>query len=230
MGLARVLIEENWCDRDFITSFTDLPLLVRLDNGKRLRAEEVEGLDVPSGIPPYREAFVAYNGHLVVVHPERLDLPADVILDGQIEVRLKNGSRTKAKPVFSLLRDKLRTYTPAYVEGETGVRREVLVRLAREMATTRPLHVIYGASAYQWYHGDLKGRALALLPVLTGNLGQPGAGISTYAGQYRIRFDIKSWWFPQSPKWVPWLYFLHGPTREMAAKYPAQGIKGLIFG
>lgn len=230
LGLARVLVEENWYDRAFITSFSDLPLLVRADNGKRLRAKEVEGLDVPSGIPPYREAFVAYNGRFLAVHPERLDLPADVILDGPIEVCLKDGSRVKAQPIFSLLREKLQAYTPAYVQSETGVKPQVLVRLAREMATTRPLHVIYGASAYQWYHGDLKGRALALLPVLTGNLGQPGAGISTYAGQYRIRFDIKSWWFPQSPKWVPWLYFLHGPTQEMAAKYPAQGIKGLIFG
>ncbi|GFN23627.1 molybdopterin-dependent oxidoreductase [Thermanaeromonas sp. C210] len=230
LGMARVLQEEKLYDEAFIKTFTDLPLLVRLDNMNRLRAAEVRGLDRPADVPAYREAFVAYNGRPLVVHPEKMEMPPDVLLEGEIEVELKSGERVKAKPVFQLLKEHLQAYTPDYVEQETGVNGDTVVRLAREMATTRPLHVIYGASNYQWYHGDLKGRALALLPVLTGNIGRPGAGISTYAGQYKIRFDVKAWWFPRPPRWLPWLYILHGPTPGMKAPWPSQGVKALIFG
>ena len=230
LGIARIIIEEKLYDEQFIKTYTDLPLLVRLDTRRRLRAGEVKGLELPRDLPPYREAFVAYNGNFLVVHPEKLNLPPDVMLEGEREVELKDGQMVKVKPVFQLLKEHLKTYTLEYVEKETGVAKEVVERLAREMATIKPLHVIYGASNYQWYHGDLKGRALALLPVLTGNLGRPGAGISTYAGQYRIRFDVKEWWFPKPPRWTPWLYFLHGPTKTMTAPYPPNGFKALIFG
>lgn len=232
LGMARVIVEEKLYDEDFLKTYTDFPLLVRLDNHKRLKAEEVQGLAKPSDVPPYREVFVAYNGKLLTVHPERLDLPLDVSLEGELEVELKNGQRVKVKPVFQLLKESLEKYTPEYVEQETGVPKSTMVRLAREMATTKPLHIIYGASNYQWYHGDLKGRAVALLAVLTGNLGKPGAGISTYAGQYRVRLNLSSWWVPEGKKqnWLPWLYILHGPTERMKARWPKNGIKALVVG
>lgn len=230
LGMARTIIDERLYDRDFIVTYTDLPLLVRLDNGKRLRAEEVEGLTKPGDIPDYREAYVAYNGEWLTVHPEKLDLPLDLMLEGQWEVTLRDGTRVTVKTAFQLLKEYLDIITPDYVKEETGVPWERVTRLAREMAATKPLHVIYGASNYQWYHGDLKGRALSLLPVLTGNIGLPGSGISTYAGQYRVRMDVKDWWFPETPKWIPWLYFLHGPTPQMVAPYPKNGLKGFVFG
>ncbi|MFZ3372782.1 MAG: molybdopterin-dependent oxidoreductase, partial [Desulfitobacteriaceae bacterium] len=232
LGLARVLIEEKLYDADFIKTFTDLPLLVRIDNGKRLKADEVKNLVKPSDIPTYREAYVAYNGQFIAVHPEKLDLPLDVMSEGVVEVPLKTGEIVKAKPAFQLLKESLTQYTPEEVEKLAGIPKDDLVRIAREMAESKPLHVIYGAGNYQWYHGDLKGRALALLPVLTGNIGKAGAGISTYAGQYRIRFKVAEWWVPEGKKqnWLPFLYVLHGPTKTMKAKWPKNGIKALVVG
>jgi anaerobic selenocysteine-containing dehydrogenase len=232
LGLARVIIEEQLYDEPFIKTFTDLPLLVRQDTGKRLKAEEVKGLVKPVDIPAYREAYVAYNGQFLAVHPEKLELPSNIILAGEIEVELLDGKKVQVKPAFQLLRESLVEYTPEYVEKLTGVAGDRVVRLAREMATTKPLHIVYGASNYQWYHGDLKGRALALLPVLTGNIGKSGAGISTYAGQYRVRLNLAKWWNPENKEqnWLPWLYALHGPTEGMKAKWPKNGIKALLLG
>ncbi len=232
LGLARVIIEEKLYDSVFLTTYTDMPLLIRSDNHKRLKAEEVQGLSKPADVPAYREAYVAYNGQFLAVHPEKFELPGDVVLEGELEVVLKNGTKIKAKPSFQLLKETLSNYTPDKVETISGIPKDTLVRLAREMATTKPLHVIYGASNYQWYHGDLKGRALALIPVLTGNIGKSGAGISTYAGQYKIRMKLADWWVPEGKpqKWFPWLYVLHGPTKTMKAKYPAHGLKALITG
>ncbi len=232
LGLARVIIEEKLYNGPFVKTYTDLPLLVRTDNGKRLKADDVKGLAKPLDTPAYREAYVAFNGRLLAVHPEKLDLPLDVSLEGEVEVELKDGQKIKAKPGFQLLKESLNDYAPGKVEELTGVPQDDVVRLAREMASAKALHLIYGASNYQWYHGDLKGRALALIPVLTGNLGKPGSGMSTYAGQYRIRMNLAKWWAPQGKKqnWLPWLYVLHGPTKQMKAKWPKNGIKALIVG
>ncbi|MGI1658250.1 MAG: molybdopterin-dependent oxidoreductase [Desulfitobacterium sp.] len=232
LGICKVILDEGLYDQSFLKTFTDMPLLVRLDNGKRVQAAEVEGLTKPTDTPAYREAFVAYNGNFLTVHAEKLDLPENLLLEGEVEVPLKSGERVTAKPVFQLLKESLNSYTPEEVEKESGMKPDDLVRIAREMATTKPLHIVYGASNYQWYHGDLKGRALALINVLTGNIGQPGAGISTYAGQYRIRIKVAEWWVPEGRKqnWLPFLYVLNGPTENMKAKYPKDGIKALITG
>jgi anaerobic selenocysteine-containing dehydrogenase len=105
LGICRVLIEENLYDAGFVKTFTDLPLLVRLDNHKRLKAEEVKGLSKPAGTPAYREAFVAYDGHFLAVDPEKLDLPQETVLYGEIDVELKSGEKIQVKPVFQLLRE-----------------------------------------------------------------------------------------------------------------------------
>lgn len=232
LGISKVILDEKLYDETFIKTYTDMPLLVRTDNGKRLKAEEVQGLTKPTDTPVYREAYVAYNGQFIAVHPEKLDLPLDITLEGEVEVHLKSGAIIKAKPAFQLLKESLQKYTPEEVEKESGIKKDTLVRIAREMATTKPLHIVYGASNYQWYHGDLKGRALALINVLTGNLGNSGAGISTYAGQYRIRLKVAEWWVPEGRKqnWLPFLYMLNGPTKTMKVKYPEHGIKALIVG
>lgn len=230
LAMAKVMIEEKLYDVEFIKTFTDFPLLVRLDNGKRLKADEVKGLVKPGDVPAYREAYVAFNGQFITVHPEKLDLPLSVVIEGEYEVELKDGQKVMVKPSFQLLKESLASYTPAYVEEETGVPFKTVARLAREMATVKPLHIIYGASNYQWYHGDLKGRALALLPVLTGNIGKSGAGISSYCGSYKVRIQVGAWWFPVKASYTPWLYLLHGPTKEMSAKWPKNGIKALVLG
>jgi anaerobic selenocysteine-containing dehydrogenase len=94
----------------------------------------------------------------------------------------------------------------------TNIPINTIKRIVIEITKRKPLHIIYGASNYQWYNGDLKGRAISLLAVLTGNIGISSGGISTYAGQYNLRFNLSSWWSPkeESLNWVPYLGFLQG--------------------
>ncbi|MEZ0343189.1 MAG: molybdopterin-dependent oxidoreductase [Caldimicrobium sp.] len=75
---------------------------------------------------------------------------------------------------------------------------------------------------------------------LTGNLGKSGAGISTYAGQYRIRWPLGAWWqFKGKPlKWVSFLLWLNKEFRESEVfkkyntetPYPPNDVKALVFG
>lgn len=232
LGMARVIIEENRFDAEFIRDFSDMPLLVRLDNGKRLLASDIAELKKPLAdmrIPPYRQGYVYHTsaGKLAVLDPTTL-APTGAALEGEWDQPLADGKTVRVSTVFSKLKKELAAYTPLRVEADTGVKPETMIRLARECSGVKPLHIIYGASGYQWYHGDLKGRALALLTVLTGNIGHSGSGISTYAGQYKIRFKVKDWWYaPEGkPNWVPYLYFLQGKGK----RYPAKGIKAMVGG
>ena len=57
-----------------------------------------------------------------------------------------------------------------------------------------------GGGVNHWYHGDLIGRAFALLAAVTGNVGRSGGGFSVYVGQYKVRVDVSSWWFPEGKR------------------------------
>ena len=231
LGLAKVIIDRGLYDAEFLRDFTDMPILVRKDNGRRLRAGEVKALAgeaLNRNIPEYRDLFVVHTGKgLSILNPERLD-PTHAVLDGEYPVELVDGQRVEASTVFRNLKDVLNDYTLDKVSAITEVPAGQIERIALEAAANRPVHVIYGAGNYQWYHGDLKGRALSLIPVLTGSIGQSGGGISTYAGQYRVRFDLSKWWSPPGGKlnWVPYLYFLQGKGK----RYPKNGVKAMVGG
>jgi len=231
LGMAKVIIDRKLYDENFLKDFTDMPILVRKDNGKRLRASEVKALASEAGqwkIPNYRDLFVVHNHKgLAILNPKNLE-PSGARLKGEYKVELVDGSKVRVRTVFSELKESLKEYTLDKVSSITKAPADQIERVAIGAATNKPLHVIYGASNYQWYNGDLKGRALALLPVLTGSVGKSGGGMSSYAGQYRIRFNLKKWWFPPGGKlnWVPYLYFLQGKGK----RYPKKGIKAMVGG
>ncbi|MBF0336390.1 MAG: molybdopterin-dependent oxidoreductase [Nitrospirae bacterium] len=45
LGIAQVLIKENLYDKGFVKTHTDLPMLVRMDNGNVLKARDIHGKD-----------------------------------------------------------------------------------------------------------------------------------------------------------------------------------------
>lgn len=232
LAAAKLIIDEGLMDKQFCSNFTDMPLLVNPDTGKRILAQDVQGLAAIDA-PAYRETYVAWDGSaLVAVDPEHLGNTPDLDLEYAGAVTLKDGSSVQAKTSFALLRESLERFTPEYAQEITGVPAETTIRIARECATVKPMHVIFGGSAMQWHHGDLKGRACALLAALTGNIGQLGGGISTYVGQYKTRFNTKSWFIPEKAKRAsaPFHYAVNGRTETMSASFPRHGFKALVFG
>lgn len=61
--------------------------------------------------------------------------------------------------------------TPQWAARETGVPSETIVRLAREIATTKPLFVAQGWGPQRHANGDSLTLAIAMLPILTGQIG-----------------------------------------------------------
>jgi anaerobic selenocysteine-containing dehydrogenase len=65
LGIIHVMLENDWYDTDFVRRWTNAPLLVRLDSGRLLRADELR--DAPG-----RTGYVAWDepdGRPVAVDP-----------------------------------------------------------------------------------------------------------------------------------------------------------------
>ena len=145
---------------------------------------------------------------------------------------LADGERVEVTPGFALVRAELDTWTPERAAEVTGVPAETIVRVAHGFAAERPAAVIMGGGSNHWFHGDLTGRAFALLAALTGNVGRSGGGFSVYVGQYKVRVDTSPWWAlgDVKAKIVPSVYFVRGRTETMneTVPYPKNGFKALI--
>ena len=230
LALCRQVIADDLWDPEFMRTYSDGPLLVRSDTGKRLRGPDLD----PSAPEP---SFVAWDltaGAPVIAGTDRLGFADDVevALDGVFGVTLADGSTVEATPGFALVRRELESWTPERAEEVTEVPAADIVKLARAYGSTHPAAILMGGGSNHWYHGDLTGRAFALLATLTGNIGRSGGGFSVYVGQYKVRVDTSPWWSPggQKAKVCPTVYFVRGRTETMHpdVPYPEQGWHGLV--
>jgi anaerobic selenocysteine-containing dehydrogenase len=230
LALCRQVIEDGHMDVAFMQTYTDAPLLVRTDTGKRLRGTDLD----PAAAEATFVAWDAAAGAPFIVGTERLgfDEGIEPALEGTYRVTLASGAAVEAVPGFVLVRRELDTWTPERAESVTDVPAELIIRLARAYGSTKPAAILMGGGGNHWYHGDLVGRAFGLLATLTGNVGRSGGGFSVYVGQYKVRVDVSPWWSPggQKAKVCPSIYFLRGRTETMHpdVPYPAQGWHGLF--
>lgn len=230
LALAKIIIDDGAYDRHFMTTYTDAPILVNPETMMRIRANDVEGLSAPEDTPEKREAFVYWSDGAPAILPVTRLEDIDAELEGEFDIRLKDGTTVKAKPVFQMIRDHLEGYDLKTSSEITMIAEEDILEVARMAETIKPMHIMQGGSAQQWHHGDLKGRAFALVAALTGNIGQLGGGISCYIGQYKVRFKPGAWFAPptNNARFTPYHYFCEGPTETMTAYYPKNGFHMLV--
>ncbi|MFB6139814.1 MAG: molybdopterin-dependent oxidoreductase [Halosimplex sp.] len=231
LGMARTIVEEGLYDEAHLKEQTDMPLLVREDTGKFLRASEVPGLGGDVDRPEKAFVMVDADGALRVApgslgdrdgqhDPDSsIELDFDPRLAVERSVDLADGADADSVDVRSVwlnLRDELSRYTPEFVGEETTVGEDTYQRIAREFADAEKAKIIHGKGVNDWYHNDLGNRAIQLLVTLTGNLGEQGTGLDHYVGQEKI-WTFHGWQtlsFPTgSVRGVPttlWTYFHAG--------------------
>ena len=228
LGVTRIMLDERWYDEDFVKRFTDLPLLIRTDTGTRLRAKEV--------FPGYRprlspggasfadqglteEDYVRIGGDFVVwdrrlggPSPLTRDevgrrLTADPELEGRHRVRLVDGSTVEVAPLWELYRTHLEDYDLETVAEITRAPATLIRRLAEDIWRLSPAAIHVGEGINHWFHATQANRAMYLPLMLTGDIGKPGAGCHTWAGNYKSAlFQETNWsgpgingWFYESP-------------------------------
>nr|WP_121818583.1 MULTISPECIES: molybdopterin-dependent oxidoreductase [Halostella] len=196
LGMARTIVDEGLHDEAHLKEQTDMPLLVREDTGKFLRASEVNvggGADDPEKVfvladrdGGLRAAPGSLGNRAGEYDPDAsIELGFDPRLDVDATVDATDGS-VQVRTVWNRLLDELSQYGPEFVHEETGVGRETYQRVAREFGRADRAKIIHGKGVNDWYHNDLGNRAIQLLVTLTGNLGRQGTGFDHYVGQEKI--------------------------------------------
>lgn len=175
LGLSQVMIDEKLFDRQFVCEQTDLPLLVRMDTGKFLSAEDVDG-----GEAKQFYFFDEKAGSVRKASRGTLKLDFMPALEGTFSARLKNGKTIQVRTVFEGLREHLKDYTPEKASAKCGVPVSLIRELGRKVAKKRTCSYI-GFSSAKSYHGDLMERSLFLAMALSGNWGKPGTGAFAWA-------------------------------------------------
>ncbi|GIW13975.1 MAG: molybdopterin oxidoreductase [Tepidiforma sp.] len=208
LAIARILMDRNLYDADFVKRFTDLPLLIRTDTLKRLDPRDIfpgyrPALD-PNG-PSFKvqgltsdqyaklQDYVVYDAKSRSLQPITRDDVGDRLtsrgIDPQLEysgaVRTLDGRELQVTTLWEAYRLHLRDYDVATAAEISGAPAELIERLALDIATIKPVAIHVGEGINHWFHATLHNRAVHLPLMLTGNVGRSGAGMYSWAGNYK---------------------------------------------
>jgi nitrate reductase alpha subunit len=209
LGITKLLMDEKWYLPDFVRRFTDFPLLVRTDTLRRLRPEEViagyqpkDLKDGPSykiqGLTDAQRAKIgdfcvwdAKEGKVAAVSRDEVGekMTVEPALEGSFRVTTTDGQDVEVMPVFEMYRRHLADYDLKAVEEISGAPAEMVRRLAEDIWKTtqagHPVAIHLGEGVNHYFHATLHNRATYLPMLLTGNIGKHGAGVYTWAGNYK---------------------------------------------
>ncbi|HJP41512.1 MAG TPA: molybdopterin-dependent oxidoreductase, partial [Dehalococcoidia bacterium] len=180
LGMSQVIISEGLYNKEFVKEQTDLPLLVRSDNGKFLRQSELE----EEGKNYIFYVFDQKSGNVVEAPYKSLVLEdVDPALEGEWEVETLDGP-VVVRSVFANLKELLnREYTPEKAGEKCGVHPDTIRLMGRKFGKAKGVcqaSATYGVGKY--YHGNLMQRGMYYAWVLCGHLGRKGAGITAMGG------------------------------------------------
>ncbi len=175
LGIANVMIERGWYDRDFIRTWSNGPHLVRADTGRLLTERDV----TPAGdarrlfawdaraerLVPYDAASGRYDGDT-----------ASLALEGEYRIATTEGD-VVCHPAFELYARLCRRYLPAEVEAICWVPRAQVEEAARLLWQARPVSYYAWSGHEQHANVTQTARAMSLLYALTGCFDSKGGNV-----------------------------------------------------
>ncbi|HEX6385841.1 MAG TPA: molybdopterin-dependent oxidoreductase [Anaerolineae bacterium] len=208
LGISRWLMDNQKYNENFVKRFTDFPLIVRLDTLKRLHPDEIfpdyrPGLDENSSSfrlqgltqEQYESlgdyvVFDENSGQLAALTREDVEdaLQAkgiDPRLGWSGTVTLVDGTEVEVMTLWRMYEEHLQEYDLDTVADITHAPKDLIEQLAEDIATVAPTALHIGEGINHWFHATLANRAQFLPLMLTGNIGKPGAGCYTWAGNYK---------------------------------------------
>jgi DMSO reductase family type II enzyme molybdopterin subunit len=195
MAMANGMLVQGLYDADYLCEQTDMPFLVRQDNGKFLRETDILGTEDARDNLFYVWDDVTHNivaapatgspppppGSMVpVMNVGSLRLEGiKPVLSGEWIVQCAEGP-IAVTTVFMKTKAECRKYTPEYAAKITGLNRQVIIDLALTFGAADPAMIFSGYRICKWLNGDLIQRAFLLLLSLNGSLGKPGGGLQIW--------------------------------------------------
>jgi DMSO reductase family type II enzyme molybdopterin subunit len=210
LSMAQVIIQEDLYKPDFVVEQTDMPLLVRLDNGEFLREKDLEYFGDDETFYVFDEA----EKKIVEAPYRSLELGGiEPALEGVFTTDTFDGP-VQVTTVFERLKVQLQGYRPEQTEAITGVKPATVRNLARRIAGARACSNVCQTNFSKYYHGMEMERGVLLVFALTGHFGRRGAGYSAIpqlsvsgaaaftpaSGKYSPKISIAMMTAPMAPK------------------------------
>jgi len=143
----RLIIQNEWFDKEFVYDWTNAPFLVRTDTGKILRAEELVD-NVP------KDAFVVWNAKTQAAavwdaeERKYLEESVEKALTGTYSVKLKNGESIECKTAWTLLTERAEEWTPEKAAEVTGIPASKIVDACETYAKNQPSLFLVSGHCY----------------------------------------------------------------------------------
>jgi nitrate reductase alpha subunit len=232
LGVSKWIMDNGRYNEPFVKQFTDFPLVVRLDTLKRLHPHEIFP-DYEPGLSADGPSFKLHGlsqeqydtlGDYVVFDEnagQLIPLTRDDVgeqMDGKgINPRLSWSGRVTLLPteegaegeeievmtLWAMYEEHLQEYDLDTVADITHAPKHLIEQMAEDIVTMSPVAIHIGEGINHWFHATLANRAQFLPVMLTGDIGKPGAGCYTWAGNYKAAlFQGSPWTGPGFKGWI----------------------------
>jgi len=175
LGIAQVMIEHNWYDREFIRNWTNGPILVRQDTGRLLTQGDLSAQGSS-------QQYIAWNTALA--RPVIYDPTTGTYQGGDLDLALFGSyiidtiqGEVICHPVFELTVRLCRQYPPERVEAICGIERSQVEGAARMLWEARPVAYYAWSGVEMQTNATNIARAIAQLSILTGSLDVQGGNV-----------------------------------------------------
>lgn len=175
LGLIHVMLEQGWYDDDFVRRWTNAPLLVRVDTGRLLRADELAEAAGGTGYVAWDLSRAEPVGYDQVASSYGVD-GSRLALSDTVEVATVDGP-VSCRPVLEHLRLHCAAMTPEATEAITGVPADTIVETARTLWTSRPVAFYSWSGIEQHANTTQMIRGTNVLYALTGCFDAPGGNV-----------------------------------------------------
>ncbi len=152
-----------------------------------------------------KKAVMKNGAKLLVIDPRKIELTkyankwlrerpgTDVVwINGMINYIIENNLYDKKfvkeyTTGFEELKEKVKMFTPEYVEKITGIKKHDLEEAAEMYAKAKNAAIIYAMGITQHITGTANVASLANLAMITNNIGRPGTGVNPLRGQNNVQ-------------------------------------------
>jgi DMSO reductase family type II enzyme molybdopterin subunit len=180
LATARHIWESGRLDLDYVREQTDLPILVRLDNGRFLREIDLQARgrdDLLYMWDSSQGGVTPAPGCQGDEGASKIDLKGlEPPIEGRFEVTLADGSVVGVAPVGALLREHLDPWTLEHAAEVTGLDLELVRSFAEGFAAAERPMILSSWGSNRYLNSDLINRTKLLCLALRGAIGKKGAG------------------------------------------------------
>ena len=179
MGFLNVIVTEDLYDHEFVEKWSNLPGLVRDDNGQMLTENDLSGVEAEEFHGP---PFAVLPPQLIVFWDADKDAAVladspdiNPVMSGNFTVDLPNEGPVACHTAWDDLVKRVKEYPLSKVAEITDLKEDKIAEVARAIVKEGPLALQWGVSFDQWGVNSADAIQAALMIVaLSGSLDVPG--------------------------------------------------------